>query len=1324
MDSQAEDGDQVEASEHEGELQSRGPLQLVGGKPLPLNSRRLTAPVLKQLAGALDLPSTAPLDDVRQMIEGKLLEMGREPRNTQVLLQEAARGVHVSLQDVDGIFLEAEPPVRAESPNGGSEQGEGLGEPGADDTEPLRQALHEAECEKHALQQEVRAMREELESVRARVNPVQGRESESPLLVEHSPEVEESIGIVIADALIEPREDGLALLVVCNPSGCSCSLDHGTCIGEAVPAEVVTRPETDLVSSLLKTEHSQPSPSVRKVDSTPWRQEKLRGIVGTPELLSAKQSEDLHHLLREHHNAFSLEEHERGEADCVEMEIHTGDATPRKVPARRMPFAVRQEVATQLRNMQKAGVIQPSSSPWASPVVIVRKKDGTYRFCVDYRALNAVTKADTFPLPRVDDLLDQLGDSRFFSTLDLASGYWQIRVDPGSIEKTAFVTPQGLFEFRVMPFGLTNAPAVFQRLMARVLSGLNPEDGPDFVSVYIDDILVFSQTLEQHLEHLRLVLQRILSAGLKLKPTKCHFLKKEVEYLGHILTPDGLRTNPKLVKSVEDFPQPKNVKEVRQFLGLSSYYRRFIYQFSSIALPLTMLTRKGTQFRWTTECQESFDTLKERLTTAPVLSYPSFNRPFVPETDASVRGLGAVLSQLQEDGQLHPVAYASRSLCASERNYSVTELETLAVVWSITHFHPYLYGHTVTVYTDHTAVKAILNSANPSAKHARWWTKVYGSGVGEVKIVYRSGKSNTNADALSRSPHAPAPEEGIGEFELQVATVTSESTEDVSIPTLLEADPKLSPARSFREEQKLDPELMEIIHFLETEELPADATRARKIAAQQSLFAVVDGVLYFIDQKQDNRQRAAVPHQLREQILEENHRSNMGGHFSGRRTYRMLARQWWWNGMYSEALRYVRNCPECAVVAGSGSHRRPPLHPIPVRRPFQIVGVDIMDLPKTSEGNKHVVVFQDYLTKWPMVYPLPDQKAHRIAHILVNEVIPFFGVPEALLSDRGTNLLSHLIKDLCALLGIKKLNTTAYHPECDGMVERFNRTLKSMLRKHAARFSTQWDRYLSGVLWAYRNTPHESTGEKPSFLMFGVDLRTPTEAALLPSTPLQPCQVEDYREEVILSLSSARELAAESISKAQQRYKSFYDRKATEKDYHIGDWVLVRFPQDETGKQRKLSRPWHGPYRIMSRDDPDVSVSKVYFPQEGAIQVHQSRVCPCPSEFPAGYFWYGSKRRGPGHPPKWTEALMQRGQLTGECFAEADDSTEEADAQAGSSDEPTESAGLEADTCTACDEMPPPRTSGRYSLRRQVQAPDRLCSIRSGRAPFEKGEVM
>ena len=250
------------------------------------------------------------------------------------------------------------------------------------------------------------------------------------------------------------------------------------------------------------------------------------------------------------------------------MEIDTGEARPKKQVVRHMLFVVRAEVAKQLRSMQEAGVIQPSSSPWASPVVMVRKRDGTHRFCVDYRELNSVTKADTFPLPRIDDLLDQLGAARYFSTLDLASGYWQIRMHPNSIEKTAFVTPQGLHEFRVMPFGLTNAPGVFQRLMERVLAGLNPEDGPDFVVVYIDDVLVFSCTLDDHLEHLCCVIQRIHDAGLKLKPSKCRFIRDEVEYLGHLITPQGLKTNSRLTAAITELPQPRNLPEVRRFLGL------------------------------------------------------------------------------------------------------------------------------------------------------------------------------------------------------------------------------------------------------------------------------------------------------------------------------------------------------------------------------------------------------------------------------------------------------------------------------------------------------------------------------------------------------------------------------------------------------------------------------------------------------------------------------------------------------------------------------------------------------------------------------------
>ena len=290
-------------------------------------------------------------------------------------------------------------------------------------------------------------------------------------------------------------------------------------------------------------------------------------------------------MVEDYHDVFSLNDGERGETDLVEMDINTGESAPTRQTARRLPFAVRQEVAQQLKEMQDSNVIQPSNSPWASPIVLVRKKDGTLRICVDYRKLNSITKSDKFPLPRIDDLLDQLGKSKYFSTLDLAAGFWQIRMSNSSKEKTAFITQNGLFEFQVMPFGLTNAPAVFQRLMQRVISDLNPPEGPDFVGVYIDDLLTSSRTFEEHLDHLSRVMSRLRRANLKLKLSKCHFVRPRVEYLGHVISSAGLSPNPKQVAAVSNYPQPQSLTQVRQFLGLTSYYRRFIGQFAKIAAP-------------------------------------------------------------------------------------------------------------------------------------------------------------------------------------------------------------------------------------------------------------------------------------------------------------------------------------------------------------------------------------------------------------------------------------------------------------------------------------------------------------------------------------------------------------------------------------------------------------------------------------------------------------------------------------------------------------------------------------------------------------------
>ena len=424
--------------------------------------------------------------------------------------------------------------------------------------------------------------------------------------------------------------------------------------------EAVEATEISPCATLKDSPEQCETPEVRQVsaDSADKRKQELLKKLEEPDLPPADKIL-LRNVLANNHLAFSLGDGDRGETDLVEMVIDTGDANPKKQPLRRKPFAARSEIARQLKQMQSNGVIQPSKSPWSSPVVLVQKKDGTLRFCVDYHGLNAVTKADTFPLPRIDDLLDQLGKSRYFSTLDLSSGFWQIKIHPDSMEKTAFLTPQGLYEFRVMLFGLTNAPSVFQRLMQQVLMGLNPDSGPSFVSAYIDDILIFSTTLEVHLEHLRLVLQRLCEVGLKLKPSKCRFVRKEVEYLGHILSPDGLKPNPTLVRAVREFPTPTAVKELRRFLGLASYYRRFIPKFASIAQPLHQLTCKGAIFKWTEATARAFADLKEKLTTSPVLAYPTFDRDFVLETDASITGLGAVLSQVQGDGKLHPVAHAS-----------------------------------------------------------------------------------------------------------------------------------------------------------------------------------------------------------------------------------------------------------------------------------------------------------------------------------------------------------------------------------------------------------------------------------------------------------------------------------------------------------------------------------------------------------------------------------------------------------------------------------------------------------------------------------------
>ena len=646
-----------------------------------------------------------------------------------------------------------------------------------------------------------------------------------------------------------------------------------------------------------------------------------------------------------------------------------------------------------------------------------------------------------------------------------------------------------------MPFGMCNAPATFQRLMEVVLSGILWKH----CFIYIDDVLVCSQTFEEHLTHLREVLLRLRQAGLRLKAKKCLFLREEVPYLGHVVTRNGIKLDPAKTEKIQNYPVPRDVSHLRQLLGLASYYRRFVPEFAKIASPLQSLLKKDAVFEWTPECECAVGRLKEALTQAPVLAYPRFDskHPFVLETDASAKGLGAVLAQEQEDGKVHPIAFASRSLTAAEQNYAITELETLGLVWAAKLFRPYILGRRCVVFTDHAACTSLLTTKSPSSKQVRWAMAIQEL---DLDIWHRSGRSNRVADALSRNPVEVSRVLMFESVKSNIA-VDSSKTADV-VPTSLTAEVDIAHL------QHQDLQLSDVLRYLEEGSLPSDDRLARRLVLEQESFEVVDGVLFYVhpDPTAADQWRLAVPQCLRETLLKEYHEGKFAGHFAERKIYATMSRRYWWKGMRVDVRRFCRRCLVCASRKGTGRKKRPPLQSVAVGGPFEMVGVDVLQLPLSHQGHQYAVVFQDYLTKWPEVFAVADQKAETIARLLVEHVVVRHGVPGRLLSDRGPNFLSALIQELCKLLGTTKVNTSGYHPQCDGLVEKFNSTLINMLSKNVEKYGRDWDAHLPYLLFAYRVAVQDSTNFSPFYLLYGREPELPTERAL--SQPRTVYQVD------------------------------------------------------------------------------------------------------------------------------------------------------------------------------------------------------------------------
>ncbi|GFX85048.1 hypothetical protein TNCV_4998771 [Trichonephila clavipes] len=569
-----------------------------------------------------------------------------------------------------------------------------------------------------------------------------------------------------------------------------------------------------------------------------------------------------------------------------------------------------EEVGTLLREMQENDIIEPSSSPWASPIVLVRKKDGSTRFCVDYRKLNDVTKKDSYPLPRIDDTLDTLSGHKWFSTLDLKSGYWQVEIHPEDREKTAFTSGQGLWQFKVMPFGLCNAPGTFERLMETVLKGLTFEA----CLIYLDDVIIGGRTFEEHLQNIRKVLSKLSDANLKLNPSKCKFFQKEVNYLGHI-SAEGVRTDPEKVSAVKNWKRPENLRELRSFLGLCTYYRKFVKGFSNIARPLHKLTESKQKFQWTKECEDSFLQLKEALTSSPILIYPQPDKPFILDTDASNESVGAVLSQ-EIDGQERVVAYWSKCLSKPERNFCVTRKELLAIVKAIEHFHHYLYGQKFLLRTDHASLTWLMNFRNTEGQVARWIQRL---NEYYFDIRHRKGSSHGKADALSRRP-CPENCRHCSRVETKYDYAIRQITTSTATPPDPWSDEKV------REDQKADPDIKPLIEFMESssnkpswQDISAYSPTTKQYWALWNSLHLRNGVLYRKFESEDGktfRWQLVLPRSRIPEVLKELHDSPTGGRFGVMKTLHRVRERFFWGKVRADVEQWCKSCDACSARKG------------------------------------------------------------------------------------------------------------------------------------------------------------------------------------------------------------------------------------------------------------------------------------------------------------------------------------------------------------------------------------------------------------------------
>ena len=732
-------------------------------------------------------------------------------------------------------------------------------------------------------------------------------------------------------------------------------------------------------------------------------------------------------LLKKNADLFAQTDSELSHTDTVKKKIDTGTSPPIKLRPYRTQLNNRHVINGAIDEMLDANIISKSKSPWSFAVVIVDKKDGTKRFCIDYRKLNKITKPNSYPLPVIDDILALLGNAKYFSSLDLKSGYWQVLMDDDDKEKTAFACHRGLYQFNVLPFGLCNAPAIFQEMMSTVLSGL------DFAIAYLDDVLIWSNSLEEHLDHIQQVFDRLREHKLRLKLKKCGFLKEQTNYLGFVIDRTGIKADPKKVQVIKNLPSPTCVKDVRSFIGMSSYYRRFIPQFSVITEPLITLTKKNARFQWSTRCQEAFDCIKKHLTKIPSLGYPDITKPYIVYCDASDKCIGACLTQLvngQTDVAVEkPIYFLSHKLSDTQTRWSVIEKECFAIHYALQKFDHYLHNAEFIIRTDHKPLKYILESPMQNKKIQLWALGIAGY---NCKVEYVAGTDNSCADLLSRMPlnandalDESDYEPDITDKTYQINALNSNRFNPRDYARCIVDNPVDTTKPQWGHvvdmviEQENDELLMELKIGLQNDKLaPSVANR----------YLISDNIVYYISNADaDPILRLYIPTQLRQAVINQYHDDN--GHMGCDKTFDAIRQKYYWPNLYKTVHNHITACVPCQQ---RNMHRIKPLLQTTDIPPYAFakVGLDLSGpYPTTLSGNKYIVSFIDFYSGYPEAFAVPDKCADTIAYLLINEIFPRYGCMLELVTDNGTENVNRVVRETLQALNIHHVTTSFYRPQ-------------------------------------------------------------------------------------------------------------------------------------------------------------------------------------------------------------------------------------------------------------------------------------------------------